>query len=251
MRISILQVNHRPENPEGILSSALRLIRRAREENAELACLPEIWLPEEFCLTRKGLLDELRGAAQEQGLYLLTGALPEKTNGKKEIVSHLISPEARLLGSQSKIHLFRSQQDRYQAAKSLKPIKTPLGTLGILVCYDDVFPEPARRLALEGSDVLLIPSRIRREGVRPWQLYLQVRALENRIPVIAPNITGLPVYNGHSLAVGLDHDVKRDIVYPQLSEASARQQVLTVDVDLAQSKKLREDRLSERRPELY
>lgn len=229
----------------------MRLIHQAKQEHAEIACLPELWLPDEYSLKKKGVVQELQKTAKTEELYLVTGALAEENRGRREIVSHLLSPQGEVIGSQAKVHLFRNQREKYQPAKKLKPIKTPFGKIGMLVCYDNVFPEAARRLAVDGADVLLIPSRIVKMGVEPWHLYLKVRALENRIPIVAPNVVEPPLFNGHSLIVELDYDSKTEIVYPKVMEASTREHVLTYELDLPLSRKLRVKRLAERRPELY
>jgi omega-amidase len=59
---------------------------------------------------------------------------------------------------------------------------------GIGICYDIVFPEVARALVKKGADILFFPSKIRYEGIKPWNMYVQVRALESRILIAAPNI---------------------------------------------------------------
>jgi predicted amidohydrolase len=58
---------------------------------------------------------------------------------------------------------------------------------GSIICYDIVFPDVARALVKKGSDILFFPSKIRYEGIKPWHMYIQVRALENRLPMAAPN----------------------------------------------------------------
>ena len=251
MKVSALQLKCRREDPEAARRAVLRLIHQAKEEGAMIAALPELWLPDEYSVKSRDVLKELQKAAEKEELYLVTGALAEENRGRREIVSHLLSPDGEDLGSQSKVHLFRNQREKYIPAETLKPIKTPLGIMGMLVCYDNVFPEAARRLAVDGADLLLIPSRIVTMGVEPWHLYLKVRALENRIPIIAPNVVEPPLFNGHSLIVELDFDSKTEIVYPKTAEASTHEQVLTYDIDLRLSKKLREKRLAERRPKLY
>ncbi len=251
MKVSALQLKCQRKDPQTTRRAALRLIHQAKKEDAEIACLPELWLPDEYTLKNQRVLRELKEAAKKEELYLVTGALASKNRGRSEIVTHLISPEGEIIGSQAKAHLFRSQREKYQSAKTLKPIETSLGSIGMLVCYDNVFPEAARRLALDGADVILIPSRIVKMGVEPWHLYLKVRALENRIPIIAPNVVEPPLFNGHSLIVELQHDSKTDIVYPKVLEGSSREQVLTYDIDLKLSRRLRVKRLAERQPELY
>ncbi len=251
MKVSALQLKCQRIDPQGTRRTALRLIHQAKKEDAEIACLPELWLPDQYTLSKGGILKELQETAEKEELYLVTGALAEKNRDRREIVTHLLSPEGEVLGSQAKVHLFRNQREKYQPAKTLKPTKTPLGSIGILVCYDNVFPEAARKLVMDGADVLLIPSRIVKMGVDPWHLYLKVRALENRIPIVAPNVVEPPLFKGHSLIVDLEHDSKTDIVYPQVLEGSSFEQVLTYDIDLKLSRRLREERLAERHPELY
>lgn len=251
MKVSAIQLRCQREDPQATRRSALKLIHEARQQDAEIACLPELWLPDEYTLKNGRVLKELQEAAMREELHLITGALAAKNHDGSEIVTHLISPEGEILGSQGKVHLFRSQREKYQPARTLKPVKTPLGRIGILVCYDNVFPEAARRLALDGADIIHIPSRIVKMGVEPWHLYLKVRTLENRIPIVAPNVIEPPLFNGHSIIVELRYDSKTDIVYPKVLEGSSDEQVLTYDIDLKLSRKLREKRLAERRPELY
>jgi omega-amidase len=251
MIVSALQLKCQRKDPETTRKAALRLIHQAKREDAEIACLPELWLPDVYTLKNKKVLKELQETARREELYLITGALAEENRGRREIVSYLLSSEGEILGSQAKVHLFRNQREKYQPAETLKPIKTPLGSIGMMVCYDNVFPEAARRLAVDGANLLLIPSRIIKMGVEPWHLYLKVRALENRIPIVAPNVVEPPFFNGHSLIVELDYDSKRDIVYPKALEASTHEQILTYNLDLQLSRKLRKTRLAERRPELY
>jgi omega-amidase len=251
MRVSALQLKCDKKDPQATRRTARRLIHQAKQEDAEIACLPELWLPDEYTIKNERILKELQETAKKEELYLVTGALAQKNRDRREIVTHLISPEGELLGSQSKVHLFRNQREKYQPATTLKPIKTSLGSVGMLVCYDNVFPEAARKLSVNGADILLIPSRIVKMGIEPWHLYLKVRALENRIPIVAPNVIEPPLFNGHSLIVELDYDSKTEIVYPKAQEASTHEQTLTYDLDLPRSKKLRRTRLAERRPELY
>lgn len=251
MKVSALQLKCQREAPEATRKSALKLMHQAKKEGAEIACLPELWLPAEYTLKNRRVLKELQETARKEELYLVTGALAEQNRGRREIVSHLVSTEGEIIGSQAKVHLFRSQREKFKPAKTLKPFKTPLGSIGMLVCYDNVFPEAARRLVLDGADTVLIPSRIVKMGVEPWHLYLKVRALENRIPIVAPNVIEPPLFDGHSLIVELDYESKTDIVYPKVVEASTHEEVLTYDFNLNLSRKLRKQRLGERRPKLY
>ena len=71
-----------------------------------------------------------------------------------------------------------------------------------MICYDMVFPKVANTLVKKGAQVLLSPSRIVRRGIEPWQMYVQVRALENRIPILAANVENRK-FGGNSMIVDL------------------------------------------------
>ena len=72
----------------------------------------------------------------------------------------------------------------------------------MIICYDMVFPKVANTLVKKGAQVLLSPSRIVRRGIKPWQMYVQVRSLENRIPILAANVENQR-FGGNSLIVDL------------------------------------------------
>ena len=65
-----------------------------------------------------------------------------------------------------------------------------------------VFPQVANTLVQKGAQVLLSPSRIVKRGIKPWQMYVQVRALENRVPILAANVRNYR-FGGNSIIVDL------------------------------------------------
>jgi len=86
---------------------------------------------------------------------------------------------------------------------------------GIMICYDTVFPGVADTLSKKGAEIIFSPSRIVKEGIEPWKMYVQVRSLENRIPIIAPNVENIR-FGGNSLIVELTKEEK--IVKTRISE---------------------------------
>ena len=70
-----------------------------------------------------------------------------------------------------------------------------------------IFPKVANTLVKKGAQVLLSPSRIVRRGIEPWQMYVQVRALENRIPILAANVENYR-FGGNSQVVDLTENNK-------------------------------------------
>jgi omega-amidase len=121
---------------------------------------------------------------------------------------------------------------------------------GIGICYDIVFPEVSRALVRKGAGILFFPSKISKNGIQPWYLYVQVRALENRIPVAAPNVCD-DNYRGKSLLVSLDYDKKTDIAVPKQVAGSINEQNLDLDIDLDNVRKIREARLKDLKSNFY
>ena len=70
-----------------------------------------------------------------------------------------------------------------------------------------VFPKVANNLAKKGAQVLFSPSRIVKRGIEPWKMYVQVRALENRIPILAANVQNHK-FGGNSVIVDLKENNK-------------------------------------------
>ncbi len=96
------------------------------------------------------------------------------------------------------------------------------------------------------------PPLIIKEGTVPWQQYLTVRSLENRLPIIAPNVYAPPYFMGHSSIVSLKEDSLRKIAHPKMvSLTGPREGVLVDDFDLDLHNRLRRARFADRRPETY
>ena len=68
-----------------------------------------------------------------------------------------------------------------------------------------VFADVSEALVKKGAEVLFSPSRIVRRGIAPWHLYVQTRALENRIPILAANVQNSK-FGGKSIIVDLTED---------------------------------------------
>jgi predicted amidohydrolase len=230
-----------------ILEHFKRLFYKAYEiygSKIELVCLPELWytkLVTDFEKEFKVIID----AAREYDFTVITGAFNEKICDDTYVSCPIVTPNGSILGRQFKIHLFGNQR------KTLKPgSKMEVFDIGRLkfsspICYDLVFPEIARSAVLGGAELLFFPSKILQTGIKPWHLYLQVRALENRIPVVASNVCG-GLFGGRSMIVDLQYDKKTDIATPKIKTGVAvREQIIIMDIDLKSSRQMRQRRFAD------
>ena len=111
-----------------------------------------------------------------------------------------------------------------------------------MICYDTVFPGVADRLTKKGAQILFSPSRIVKEGIESWKMYVQVRSLENRIPIIAPNVEDVK-FGGSSLIVELTKEEK--IVNTRVTELKGECEE-TVNITFSNYETIRKQRIEDR-----
>ena len=179
------------------LKKAIGLIEKAAGEGAELVCLPE-YLPtglvsdrsDELSESIPGESTELLGEAAEQNGVFVVFSMAEKFDGDLYNTAVLLGPEGEIIGKHRKMHRFLEEKEFVTPGRDYTVVDTDLGKLGLMVCYDAVFPELSRNLALLGAEVLLIPSNWPDPFGPQWDLATSARALDNQVWVIAANRIG-------------------------------------------------------------
>jgi len=111
-----------------------------------------------------------------------------------------------------------------------------------MICYDTVFPGVADTLSKKGAEIIFSPSRIVKEGIEPWKMYVQVRSLENRIPIIAPNVENIR-FGGNSLIVELTKEEK--IVKTRISELKGEGEE-SANIQLSNYQAIRKQRVEDK-----
>jgi len=181
--------------------------------------------------------------------YIVGGSIPELFEGKLYNTSMVISPNRKVLGYYRKIHPFSlTDENKYfTGGDKISVIETPLAKLGIVICYDIRFPEIARKLALDGAEVLIVPAQFPNPRLHHWETLLKSRAIENQVFVVGVNRIGgrNPDYFGHSIAV--------DPYGETLEEMDDKEGILVCEIDLLSITKARQAMpvLLDRRPEVY
>jgi nitrilase len=221
---AVVQLQATADKPAN-LGNAERLIAEAARAGAKLVALPEMFnLYGRFepivaaAEDVPGPTSELlRRLAVEHQLYLVGGSFAERhsSSGRARNTSLIFSPDGRILGRYSKIHLFdidlpgrvTSQESQWiESGSETAIVESPLGKIGQAICYDLRFPELFRRLSAAGAEVIVIPSAFTHTTGRDhWEILVRSRAIENQCFVIAPNQCGEPAAGmrtyGHSLIV--------------------------------------------------
>jgi predicted amidohydrolase len=193
------------------LGRAVRLVGRAAEGGARLVALPENFA----YLRREGepvpvaqgldgeIVGRMREAAARTGVWVLLGSFPETIRGRRKIhnTSVLVDPGGAIRAVYRKIHLFDVKipgKVDLRESRAVAPgettvvARTPLGRLGLSICFDLRFPELYRRLVRDGAEVLFVPAAFTAyTGRFHWMALLRARAIENQCWVVAPAQTGV------------------------------------------------------------
>ena len=227
------------------------MLYKAAEAEADIASLPELWYPKvvkDFEAEFKMISD----FAKEHGMAIVSGAFLEKSSERLHVSCPVIAADGSVAGRQLKIHPFGIQKSYINGGTKVELFDFGKFKFGVLICYDIVFPEVARSYVKKGAEVLFIPSKITNTGIKPWHMYIQVRALENRVPIAAANVCDHTMsHNGKSISVDFKYESRSDIAVPKLTIGSTHQQTLAVDIDLKLAKKIRKRRFKDFKKDLY
>jgi nitrilase len=195
---------------EANLAVARGLLERARTQGAVIAALPE-----NFAIMGRRDADKIDVAeapgegpiqaflghcARELGMWILGGTIPLRVEGESRRVaaaSLVFDDRGRCAARYDKIHLFDvdipGREERYRESATVAPgdrpvvVSTPIGRLGLAVCYDVRFPELFRVLQGQGAEVLSLPSAFTAPtGRAHWEPLVRARAIENLCYVLAP-----------------------------------------------------------------
>ncbi|WP_282344406.1 carbon-nitrogen hydrolase family protein [Pseudomonas sp. PS02288] len=212
------------------LSAAQRLLRQAADGGARLAVLPEnfaamgrrdaLRIGHEEAAGRGPILPWLKRTARDLRLWVVAGTVPlpadDEPHGKPNACSLLIDEDGERAARYDKLHLFDvdvsdsrgryRESDDYRHGGQLVVADTPVGRLGLSVCYDLRFPELYTRLREAGAELISAPSAFTAvTGAAHWEVLVRARAIETQCYLLAAAQGGMhpgprETY-GHSLLV--------------------------------------------------
>ena len=239
-KVGLIQTKSYENNKEAIENISKQLQKLGKVET-EIVCLPEQWLPNNQIKNYDHEFLEFKKIAKDYSMTIIPGAFYEKNENKISINSPIIGPEGEIIGKQEKIHPYDYEKETVDAGTEAKIFNTSC-KFGIMICYDTVFPGVADMLTKKGAQILFSPSRIVKEGIEPWKMYVQVRSLENRIPIIAPNVEDIK-FGGSSLIVELTKEEK--IVKTRVTELKGECEE-SVNITLSNYETIRKQRIEDR-----
>ncbi len=199
--------------------------------------------------------ERLGALARKQGVVLVASLFERRAPGLYHNTAVVFEADGRLLGKYRKMHIpddpgFYEKFYFTPGDLGFQPIQTSVGKLGVLVCWDQWYPEGARLMSLAGAELLLYPTAIgwdpddaddeKNRQRDAWILSHRGHAVANGLPVLSCNRVGHePSPIGTS---GIQFWGNSHVLGPQgefLAEAGAEPQILSAEVDLGRSEDVR------------
>lgn len=229
----------------------------AQEAGAALVVLPENFACMGMLEADKLAIAEAYGAgiiqhriaqlAKQFKLWVIAGTIPIKGSGSRVKSSCLVyDSQGICVARYDKIHLFDvcvSGKEVYQESLAIEPgdklvvVDTPIGHVGLSVCYDLRFPELYRQLTQQGAELFAVPSAFTAAtGVAHWDVLLRARAIENLSYVLAANQGGLHDNGRHTYGHSMIVEPWGNVGVLQTQETG----VVVADIDLQGLRQLRQ-----------
>ena len=259
-------------NVESLAANISKLeanLRECASKGAELVILQELHNSLYFCETEDvnnfDLAETIPGPstdrfgklAKELQIVLVISLFEKRTAGIYHNTAVVLEKDGSIAGKYRKMHIpdDPAYYEKFYFTPGdlgFKPIKTSVGNLGVLVCWDQWYPEAARLMALQGADILIYPTAIGWESTDPedekqrqldaWMISQRAHAIANGLPVISVNRIGRePDPSGHTN--GIQFWGNSFVAGPQGEilhhSSSEKDEVQIVEIDLKHSENVR------------
>lgn len=268
LKIGIVQQSC-TENRRDNVEKSIAGIRACAEQGAQLVVLQELHTGVYFCQAedadRFDMAESIPGPsteefgkiAKELGIVLVTSLFERRAPGIYHNTAVVLEKDGSIAGKYRKMHIpdDPAYYEKFYFTPGdlgFTPIATSVGKLGILVCWDQWYPEAARLMAMAGAEVLIYPTAIgwassdekveqdRQFGA--WQTIQRGHAVANGLPVISVNRTGFES-DWTGVTDGINFWGQSFVTGPQgeiLFQAPAHEEVnAVIEIDLARTEAVR------------
>jgi len=194
----------------------------------------------------------LIGFAGERDCFIVAG-LAESTEGNVYNSAVLVGPNG-LIACYRKVHLFSKEKQWFTPGDTPFPVSDiGCAKIGVMICFDHLFPESARSLALNGAEIIAHPSNL----VMPVyaQLTMRARALENGVFTVTANRIGMESRSDETLRFTGESQIVSPAGEILAHSPAEGEDVRVIKIDPAQARdkslNAMNDRLADRRPNMY
>ena len=268
LKVALVQQSN-TDNAQDNMAKSIAGIRDAASQGAKLIVLQELHRSLYFCQTEDvdvfdlaetipGPSTDILGAlAKELNVVIVSSLFEKRATGLYHNTAVVLETDGSIAGKYRKMHIpddpgFYEKFYFTPGDLGFEPIQTSIGKLGVLVCWDQWFPEAARLMAMAGAEILIYPTAIgwdprdeKDEQTRQkdaWVISQRAHAVANGVPVISCNRVGHES-DPSTQSEGIQFWGNSFIAGPQgeiLAEANnSDEQLLVVELDQARSENIR------------
>ena len=225
---AVAQIQIQFEQISNYKSILAELCKEARQSEASLLMLPELWI---HGYHKQTILDGtayhlnavtpfISQMAKEYNLAI-TGSYVEDNSGSRFNTHVLFGSSGEILAKYRKTHLFRPlHEDRYfDHGNEVVVVDTDFGRIGLATCYDLRFPELFRAMTARGAEGFLLCAEWPSSRTMHWQTLSRARAIENQAWMLCGNCTGITgrhEFGGHSSLISPDGTLQSANIEPGL-----------------------------------
>lgn len=273
MRIALVQSQVSADKTEN-LETALKSINKAAKKGAQIVCLPELFTSQYFCTKKDPALfalaepipgpasEKLALAAEQNKVVLIGGSLFENAAGHYYNTAVVFNQQGEIIHKYRKTHIPNDHsywEKFYFLGGDLSNlvVDTDFGKVGVLICYDQWFPEAARIAALQGAQIIFYPTAIgwtkamkaeEKNALQNWIDVQRSHAVVNHLFVAAVNRVGseeeIAFWGSSFVADPFGELIKKG--------SEKTKQILFADCDFSKIEKAKQWMfLDNRRPETY
>ena len=215
MKVALLQQEFKGTK-EATIARTLELIAEAKKGGADLVVCQELHQTQYFCQSEDtNFFDHANDwqedvafwgrVAKENGMVLVTSLFEKRADGLYHNTAFVFERDGSVAGKYRKMHIpddpgFYEKFYFTPGDIGFEPIETSLGKLGVLVCWDQWYPEAARLMALKGAKILIYPTAIgwfesdsddeKSRQLEAWVAVQRGHSVANGLPVVAVNRVG-------------------------------------------------------------
>lgn len=261
MRIAMAQMSMQM-NRDSNLAKTAGYIQEAVGAEADLLFFPEVQLtpffaqyraeefmqmgldPESFAVDAYGEeIRLIRQMVRNAGIICSPNLYVQESEGECYDRSYMIDGGGHVLGTSDMVNIYSAplfwEQDYYTPSKTgFQVYNTNLGRIGIVICFDRHLPESIRACAMQGAELILIPTaNLKSEPLDVFEAEIRVEAFQNNVFIAMCNRVGdegSVTFAGESLVVGPDGEV--------IKKADDTEQLVVADIDLSRAEESRANR---------
>lgn len=203
MRLTLVQMNSRTASRDENVARACAFVDEAARQQPGIVVLPEFFNVEyfpqyrdhhylDYAETEDGYTQtRMKEKARQHGIHIVSTIFEMARPGLYYDTAMLINPQGEIAGKYRKVHpaaLMSLEKIYFRGGSSFPVFRVGEWTIGFSICYDNLFPESCRCLALQGAELIIAPYAT--PVADPWENFLTTRALENGVFLAACNHVG-------------------------------------------------------------